>query len=222
MIVRVARAVARSGAAAVVVATDDARVVAAVTAAGHEAALTRTDHPSGSDRVMEVVEALGWADDDVVMNVQGDEPLIPPRVLDQLADVLTVDTALDSATLCEPIEAMADLDDPNVVKVVRDVSGRALYFSRAPIPYDRDHFPAGGALPTGGHWWRHVGVYAYRVRALRRFVGLPTGALERLEKLEQLRLLENGMGMQVVEACEPVPGGVDTPEDLARVRRLLA
>ncbi|MGE0623068.1 MAG: 3-deoxy-manno-octulosonate cytidylyltransferase [Pseudomonadales bacterium] len=222
MIVRVAEAVARSGARELVVATDDARVVEAVGRAGFQAVMTRRDHPSGSDRVMEVVGAAGWPEDDVVLNVQGDEPLIPPAVLDQLAAAMNADTAVASATLCEPIARRADLDNPNVVKVVRAADGRALYFSRSPIPYRRDGLEApSGGLPAEGRWWRHVGVYAYRVRALDRFVRLPPGTLEQLEKLEQLRLLENAMDMLVLEACEPVPGGVDTPEDLARVRALL-
>jgi len=222
MIVRVAQAVARSTARELVVATDDERVREAVARAGFQAMLTRPDHPSGSDRVMEVVTRAGWPPDDLVLNVQGDEPLIPPAVLDQLAAALDQAPALASATLCEPIRRRADLDSPNVVKVVRAADGRALYFSRSPIPHRRDGMgDPSGELPAEGRWWRHVGVYAYRVWALTRFVGLPTGTLEDLEKLEQLRLLENGLDMLVLEACEPVPGGVDTAEDLARVRALI-
>lgn len=219
MIVRVAEAVARSGARELVVATDDERVADAVTRAGFQAMITRADHPSGSDRVMEVVTRSAWADEDVVLNVQGDEPLIPPAVLDQLALAMARASAPASATLCEPIVRREDLFNPNVVKVVRAADGRALYFSRSPIPHRRDGMdaPAGG-LPPEGRWWRHIGVYAYRVWSLARFVGLPPGTLEQLEKLEQLRLLENGMEMLVEEACEPVPGGVDTPADLERVR----
>ncbi len=221
MIVRVAQAVARSGARELIVATDDERVVDIVTRAGFHAMATRADHPSGSDRVMEVVTRAGWPADDVVLNVQGDEPLIPPAVLDQLADSLRGTDDFASATLCEPILSRDALENPNVVKVVRAEGGRALYFSRAAIPHRRDGLAApAGRLPADGRWWRHIGVYAYRVWALRRFVGLPTGALENLEKLEQLRLLENGLDMLVLEACEPVPGGVDTPEDLERVRAL--
>lgn len=221
MIVRVAEAVARSGARELVVGTDDARVAEVVGRAGFRAVMTRPDHPSGSDRVMEVVADAGWPEDEVVLNVQGDEPLIPPAVLDQLAAAMARDQALESATLCEPILRHADLQNPNVVKVVRAADGRALYFSRAAIPFRRDGMDAsGGGLPSAGRWWRHVGVYGYRVGALRRFVSLPTGALEDLEKLEQLRLLENAMTMRVLEACETVPGGVDTPEDLERVRAL--
>lgn len=222
MIVRVADAAARSAAREVVVATDDERIVEIVEAAGHQVCLTRVDHPSGSDRVMEVAVARGWAEDEIVLNVQGDEPLIPPAVLDQLGQALLEDGSIASATLCERISSMADLRDPNVVKVVRSVDKRALYFSRAPIPYGRDLFGMDAqALSDHGAWWRHIGVYAYRVWALAQFVALPLAELERLEKLEQLRLLENGMTMIVEEACQEVPGGVDTEEDLQRVRSLI-
>ena len=221
MIVRVAEAAARSSAREVVVATDDDRIVAAVEAAGFEAQMTRTDHASGSDRVMEVVTARGWDDDEIVLNVQGDEPQIPAAVLEQLAQALDLDSAVASATLCEPVETFEALLDPNLVKVVRASDQRALYFSRAPIPYGRDLFDESrGVLPGQGQWWRHIGVYGYRCWALQRFVNLPVGTLEALEKLEQLRLLENGLEMLVLQACEPVPGGIDTPEDLARVRAL--
>jgi len=222
MIVRVVEAAAGSSASEIIVATDAVEIVAAVEAAGHRALLTRTDHPSGSDRVMEVVAGERWPDDEIVLNVQGDEPLIPPEVLDQLAAALSADGSLASATLCERITEVDELMNPNLVKVVRSTDHRALYFSRAPIPYGRDSFPALPAvLPASGRWWRHIGVYAYRVAALRRFVELPMGELEAQEKLEQLRLLENGMQMRVEEACRPVPGGVDTKQDLDRVRNLL-
>ncbi len=219
MIVRVARRALESGAQEVVVATDDERIVDVVTAAGVDAALTRADHESGSDRVMEVASARGWPEDAVVLNVQGDEPLIPPAVIAQLARNMTADESLASATLCEPVRDRAELFDPNAVKVVRDNQSNALYFSRAPVPYGRDAFLLSETdMPPGGLWWRHIGIYAYRVWALARFVSLPTGLLERAESLEQLRLLENGLKMRVAEAEERVPGGVDTPADLERVR----
>ena len=226
MVVRVAEAAARSKAVEVVVATDDGRIVQAVTAAGHRALRTRTDHPSGSDRVMEVVEQCGWDEEDVIVNLQGDEPLMPPAVLDQLAGALADQPDLASATLCEPLTRRSDLGNPNVVKVVRAANGRALYFSRAPIPFHRDHGhqvegTQGDILPTGRRCWRHIGVYAYRVWALRRFVEIPLGELEKIEKLEQLRLLENGLDLLVEEACVAVPAGVDTGQDLERVRALL-
>jgi 3-deoxy-manno-octulosonate cytidylyltransferase (CMP-KDO synthetase) len=239
MVLHVARRAQASGAAQVVVATDDARVHDAVTTAGCTVELTRADHPSGSDRVMEVADRLGWPEDAVVVNVQGDEPLIPPAVIAQVADLLLDDPSAGVATLCEPIVALADVLDPNVVKVVADRAGRACYFSRAPIPYARDAFPnvaaAGGAgsgaagstaadaaLPEPDGWYRHIGIYAYRVAALRAFVALPVGRLERLEALEQLRLVEQGTPIRVATAVAPVPGGVDTPADLERVRRQLS
>lgn len=221
MIVRVAAQANLSGAANVIVATDDSRVLDAVQAAGMRAAMTREDHESGSDRVMEVAQAEGWDDADVVINVQGDEPLIPPEVIAQVASLLADQSECDLATLCEPILDPLLLFDPNVVKVVRG-AGLGLYFSRAPIPWDRSSFsqqpPPGLA---SANWWRHIGIYAFRVGSLRRFCDLPTGNLEALESLEQLRALENGMSIAVAESCEPVPGGVDTPEDLDRVNETL-
>lgn len=228
MIVRVVRRAMAAGASEVVVAADDERVCAAVGAAGGTALLTRTDHPSGSDRVMEVVERRGWPDDALVVNVQGDEPLIPPQVIDQVANLLRDDTTVGVATLSEPLTDLARVFDPNVVKVVADHAGRALYFSRAPIPYARDAFPAALAatpssvVPEPGGWHRHIGIYAYRVAVLRRFVGMPVGRLEALESLEQLRLLEAGIGIRVAAATAAVPAGVDTATDLQRVRELLA
>jgi 3-deoxy-manno-octulosonate cytidylyltransferase (CMP-KDO synthetase) len=232
MIVRVVEQALESGADEVVVATDDERVADAVRRAGREAAMTRVDHASGSDRVMEVVAARGWADDALVINVQGDEPLLPPVVIGHLAQAMAASSA-PVGTVCERLEDARLLFDPNVVKVVRDAVGRALYFSRAPIPYARDAFAAAGtafpgklvaprSLPGDAAWYRHVGIYAFRVHALRQFVGWPVGALERLESLEQLRLLEHGVELLVVESPETVPGGVDTPADLERVRALLA
>lgn len=225
MIVRVARQARSSGARDVVVATDDAQVRDAVTAHGHDAMLTRPDHQSGSDRVMEVVAARGWADDHIVVNVQGDEPQIPPAVIDQVASLLLAERDCGAATLCESIDDAHLVFDPNVVKVVRDVRSRALYFSRAPLPWRRDDFaqadPTTLRLPNRT-WWRHIGVYGYRVAVLREFCALPPSRLEHIESLEQLRLLENGIAMVVAEARERVPGGVDTPEDLERVRAQLS
>jgi 3-deoxy-manno-octulosonate cytidylyltransferase (CMP-KDO synthetase) len=205
----------------VVVATDDERILDAVSASGFKAVLTRTDHPSGSDRVMEVVRLCGWSEEDIVLNVQGDEPFVPPAVLDQLGEALAAEPEVASATLCEPLSTFEQLLDPNLVKVVRSATGRALYFSRAPVPYGRGMFEdTVGDLPREGAWWRHIGIYGFRCWALERFVRLPMGALEALEKLEQLRFLENDLEMRVIGACEPVPGGIDTPEDLARGRAL--
>jgi 3-deoxy-manno-octulosonate cytidylyltransferase (CMP-KDO synthetase) len=219
----------QSGAGEVVVATDDQRVMEAVTAAGCQARMTRSDHASGSDRVMEIAETCGWPEHTVVVNVQGDEPLIPPPVIEQVASLLADDPDTGVATLCEPITDLAWLFDPNVVKVVSGADGFALYFSRAPVPYARDAFgaaAAGGApagpVPQDHAWYRHIGIYGYRLAALRRFVSLPAGRLEQLEALEQLRLVEHGIGIRVAPAKAPVPGGVDTDADLQRVREALA
>jgi 3-deoxy-manno-octulosonate cytidylyltransferase (CMP-KDO synthetase) len=224
MIVRVARQALSSGAREVVIATDDDRVRSAVRKHGLDAVLTRADHQSGSDRVMEVVAAKGWAPDHIVVNVQGDEPLIPPVVIEQVATLLIDNPNVTVATLCEPIDDVARVFDPNVVKVVRDVDGRALYFSRAPIPWRRDDFAKdrSGLELREKAWWRHIGIYGYRVSGLARFCDLPTGSLERIETLEQLRLLENGIDIIVGDAVAEVPGGVDTQADLDRVRALLA
>lgn len=222
MVVHVARRALQSGAGEVVIATDDERVRSAVAAAGCDVQMTRQDHASGSDRVMEVAQRRGWAGDAVVVNVQGDEPLVPPAVIRQVAALLAATAGAAAATLCEPIERREELFDPNLVKVVTRADGLALYFSRAPIPWARDHFSdAGASLPKGFRWWRHIGIYGYRVATLARFVALPPGDLERIESLEQLRLLQAGLDLVVAPACAEVPGGVDTPADLERVRRLL-
>lgn len=228
MVVRVAERAAGSGADEVVVATDDERVLEAVIAAGHRALLTRADHPSGSDRVMEVADTCGWADDAVVVNVQGDEPLVPAAVVAQVAALVAADPGVGVATLCERMSDLAQVFDPNVVKVVIGEDGLARYFSRAPIPYHREAFrrlpavAAAGRVPEPGVWFRHIGLYAYRIDSLRRFVSLPVGRLERVESLEQLRLLEHGVPLRVAEAVAPVPGGVDTAPDLERVREAYA
>lgn len=218
MVVRVAAQALRSKAKTVVVATDDARVRDVVAGSGALAAMTRADHPSGSDRVMEVVQQQGWGDEEIVVNVQGDEPLIPPAVIDQVAELLQR-SACGVATLCEPITDPADVFDPNIVKAVVTAEGKALYFSRAPVPWARASFP--DPTDLGGGWQRHIGIYAYRVAALREFVGWPPSALEQVEVLEQLRLLDNGREIAIADAVAPVPGGVDTPADVERVRRAL-
>ncbi len=228
MIVHVVERALDSGAAEVVVATDDARVADAVTAAGHQAALTRADHPSGSDRVMEVARQRRWQEEDIVINVQGDEPLIPPALIAQTAGLLAAPEAAPVATLCEPLRSRRQLFDPNVVKVVAGQHGLALYFSRAPIPYARDDFAgrperddADLPLPAPSVWYRHIGIYGFRVSALARFVALPPSPLEQTESLEQLRMLDNGIAIRVAEAVQAAPGGVDTPADLARVREIV-
>lgn len=218
MIAHVAQRAAESDAVEVIVATDDERVLRAAALVGVRAVMTRTDHASGSDRVMEIAEGRGWSDDHIVVNVQGDEPLIPPAVVGQVAGLLQRSPGAGVATLSEPLRDAADVGDENIVKVVAARSGRALYFSRAPVPYARGGVPS-PAIGPDTHWHRHIGIYAYRVAALRRFVALPVGRLEATESLEQLRFLENDIDIAVEEASAPVPGGVDTPVDLARVRR---
>lgn len=224
MVERVRRQCLLSGADEVWVATDDQRIYDVVAAAGGQVLTTRGDHPSGTDRLQEVAQLLGCGDQDILVNVQGDEPLIPPAVIDQVAGNLAAHEGFGIATLCEPIERRADLFNANIVKTVFDVHGRALYFSRAPIAWDRSEFgtPAAADAPLKtGQWWRHIGIYAYRVSLLNRYVDWPPAPLEQLESLEQLRAMYHGVPIHVAPACAEVPGGVDTPEDLARMRALI-
>lgn len=221
MVARVLARCLQSGASRVLVATDDARVAAAVEAAGGEVVMTRPDHASGTDRLQEVAARLALPDDEIIVNVQGDEPLIPPEVIDQVAANLAERPAFGIATLCEPLGHREELFNPNIVKVVSDQSGAALYFSRAPIPWDRDHFAGDGDGLEGDHWRRHIGIYAYRVGFLNDYVTWSQADLERLESLEQLRALYHGVRIHVADACRDVPGGVDTEEDLARMQALL-
>jgi 3-deoxy-manno-octulosonate cytidylyltransferase (CMP-KDO synthetase) len=221
MVVRVARMAASSGAERVIVAADSAEIVAACSAHGVEAHLTRADHATGTDRLSEAVALLGLADDATVVNVQGDEPLMPAAVIRQVADALAERPDCAIATACHPLRDAAEFFSPNVVKVVTDARGRALYFSRAPIPWSRDAFATQrDRLPPGLPARRHVGLYAYRAGFLRRFPRLPPAPLEQHESLEQLRALVHGFGIAVVELDGPLPPGVDTPEDLERVRAL--
>ena len=212
----------RSGAERVIIATDDERIASAAKDFGAEVMLTREDHVSGTDRLQEVVSALDFDDDHIVVNVQGDEPLIPPEVIDQVAQNLAAHTDAAIATLSEPLTTRDDLDNPNIVKVVADEGGRALYFSRAPIPYPRElSREADAVLPDDQHWFRHIGIYAYRCRLLNEFVNWPPAPPELLEQLEQSRAMYHGAGIHVAPSCAPVPGGVDTAEDLEAVRRLV-
>lgn len=213
----------RSSASRVVIATDDERIRVAAAAFGAEVCMTAPTHPSGTDRLQETAALLGLPDEAIVVNVQGDEPLIPPEVIDQVAANLAREADCAMATLCEPVESVEAFLDPNIVKLVRDTRSRALYFSRAPIPWPRDAFAADRSrLPEGFQPLRHIGIYAYRVAFLHRFVRWPVGTLEGRESLEQLRALEHGVGIHADEACAPIPGGVDTPADLARVNAMLA
>lgn len=222
MIQWVYEAASKSAAHNVWIATDDQRVADAAAAFGAPVCMTRADHESGTDRLQEVASQLGLADDAIVVNVQGDEPLLPPEVIDQVARNLAESPWASVATLSEPLHNVTDCFNPNIVKVVSDIHQQALYFSRAPVPWGRDSYSsATPQLPAAELAQRHIGLYAYRVALLHKFVTWPMAALEAFEKLEQLRVLANGHKIHVAPACVPVPGGVDTAEDLERVKRLL-
>lgn len=223
MIVRVAERAGASGAQRVVVATDDARIRQACEAHGVASVMTRADHPTGTDRLAEAAQALGLADDHVVVNVQGDEPLLEPALIRGMATLLQATPAAAMATACHPIHDAIEAFNPNVVKVTLDAQGFALYFSRATIPWARDAFAADRhRLPDGLPLYRHYGLYAYRVAFLRAYPSLPVSPLERFEALEQLRALWHGHRIVVaVTQGTPAPG-VDTPEDLARAREAYA
>lgn len=212
-----------AGAREVLIATDDERIVSAAHSFGAEAVLTARTHASGTDRIAEVARARGWPEGDVVVNVQADEPLIPPGLIGQVAALLQAHPQADIGTLATPITSVEELLDPNAVKVVTDASGRALYFSRAPIPWNRDSAPLGLASQRDcGGARRHVGIYAYRVGSLLRLAQLPRGALETREKLEQLRALEHGMAFYIAEALEAPGPDVNTLADLERVTALMS
>jgi 3-deoxy-manno-octulosonate cytidylyltransferase (CMP-KDO synthetase) len=217
MVVRVAERARASGAARIAVATDHPDILAACAAHGVEAFMTRADHPSGTDRIAEVARALGLGEDEVVVNLQGDEPLIDPALLAACAARINVDVPM--ATCAHPLSEVADVFNPNVVKVVLDKAGRALYFSRATIPWARDAFAATrDALPAGYAPLRHIGLYAYRNAFLQAYPGLEPAPLEQVEALEQLRVLWHGYPIAVHITDSAPEAGVDTPEDLARVR----
>jgi 3-deoxy-manno-octulosonate cytidylyltransferase (CMP-KDO synthetase) len=222
MVVRVAQRARQSGAERVVVAADDARIVSACGAHGVEVLLTRTDHPSGSDRLAEACVQLGLPDDEIVVNVQGDEPLIDPALIDAVAETLASHPDAAMSTAAHAIDSLEDFLNPNVVKTVLDARGNALYFSRAPIPWWRDGFAKNGptALPNSPAPLRHIGIYGYRAAFVRQFPSLPPAPVEATEALEQLRAQWHGHRIAVhVSAHAPGPG-IDTPEDLARVRAL--
>jgi 3-deoxy-manno-octulosonate cytidylyltransferase (CMP-KDO synthetase) len=222
MILHVYRLALRSGAAEVIVATDDERVQAACRAAGAAVDMTSAHHASGTDRIAEVAARRGWNDRDIVINVQGDEPLLPPALVGQVAALLAATPAAAIATLATPIATKGDYLDPNVVKVVARPDGIALYFSRAPVPWDRDGMASGSAGAESHRGARrHLGLYAYRVAALRQLSATPAAELEERERLEQLRALAIGLPIVVADAAEAPGPGVDTPEDLARVEALL-
>lgn len=215
MVVRVYQRICATNASEVVVATDDQRIADACAEAGATVCMTRDDHPTGTDRIAEVCERMKWSGSEIIVNVQGDEPLIPVSSIDQVAANLHQYDDASMATLCTPITDLNDLQDTNVVKVVFDHRGIALYFSRAAIPHDRES--SGGV----GGCYRHIGLYAYRADFLNRFPGLPACEIESLEKLEQLRAIWNGERIHVGVATELPGPGVDTPEQLVQVEALL-
>jgi 3-deoxy-manno-octulosonate cytidylyltransferase (CMP-KDO synthetase) len=221
LVLRVARRAQQAGAQQVVVAVDDARVAAALSGQGVDVCMTRTGHASGSDRLAECALHYGWADDTIVVNLQGDEPFAPASGIRAVAQALAEDAA-PMATLAAPIDNVAELFDPNAVKLVRGADGHALYFSRAPVPWPRDAFAGDRqALPAGIPFLRHIGIYAYRAGFLARFTQLPRTPLEQAESLEQLRVLEHGYPIAVRLTPEPFPPGIDTAEDLARAEHWL-
>lgn len=222
LIAHVVRRARESGASQVVVATDDARVADALIDSGADVRMTRADHASGSDRLAECAQDFRWPDDAIVVNLQGDEPFAPASGIRAVAQALLEDDA-PMATLAAPIDNIGQLFDPHCVKVVCDANGRALYFSRAPLPWAREAFAVDSkTLPLGAPFLRHIGIYAYRAGFLRAFAVLPPTPLERAESLEQLRALENGFRIAVRLAPEPFPSGVDTEDDLAKAQHRLA
>jgi len=222
MIVRVCERAAESGAQAIYVATDDDRIADAVRAAGFQVLMTRAEHASGTDRLAEAVERLALADAAIVVNVQGDEPLIEPALIGDVAATLERNPDASMSTACHPLRDLGDIFNPNVVKVVLDAKGHALYFSRAPIPWARDAYAAQRReWPEGLPCFRHAGIYGYRAGFLRRYAGLEPSPLERFEALEQLRVLWHGHRIAVAVSAREVAPGVDTPQDLDKVRRLL-
>lgn len=216
MIVHVVRRAREAGASEVVVATDDTRIAQALAPLDVAVCMTSVAHMSGTDRLAECALLRGWSEDRIVVNLQGDEPLAPPAAIRAVAATLAA-AGTELATLATPIAGTQELFDPNCVKLVRDAHGNALYFSRAPIPWHRDAFAHDRVTLPPGTWLRHIGMYAYRVAELRRFAAMSPGALEQLESLEQLRVLEAGWKIAVTLTPEPVPAGVDTEEDLRRV-----
>ncbi len=222
MIQHVFESASKSGAERVIVATDDQRIADTVAAFGGACCMTATVHPSGTDRLQEVTSTLQLPKDHIVVNVQGDEPMIPFEVINQVAENLRM-AKTRIATLCEVIDNLDDLFDPNIVKVVMDKSGKALYFSRAPIPWSRDTFASSEkVIPRAGKWYRHLGLYAYRVNVLDEFVKWDPSPLENIERLEQLRAMWYGVDIDVQIASISIPPGIDTEGDLKRVRDMFA
>ncbi|MFZ6697153.1 3-deoxy-manno-octulosonate cytidylyltransferase [Stenotrophomonas acidaminiphila] len=221
MVVHVARRALAAGAREVWVATDDRRIADALDGLdGICVAMTRDDHASGTDRLAECARHAGWDEQAIVVNLQGDEPFAPAAGIRAVAATLAASGA-PMATLATPVEDAATLFDPNVVKLVRNAQGDALYFSRAPIPWHRDAFARSTAQLPQAQWLRHIGIYGYRAGFLQKFAAMAPGTLEQIESLEQLRVLEAGFRIAVALSPEPFPPGIDTPEDLARAAALL-
>lgn len=218
LVVHVAERAKHSGASEIIIATDHADIASAVQQHGHIAELTRVDHASGTDRIAEVSARRGWEDDAIIVNVQGDEPLVEPALIRAVAERLAAHEDAAIATACAPIANAEEFANPNIVKVVMDNAGYALYFSRAMIPYPRD---TNGTLTAQMPAFRHIGIYAYRARFLKRYASLTPAPLEETEKLEQLRALWHGHKITVAITPHAPHAGVDTPEDLARVRAII-
>jgi 3-deoxy-manno-octulosonate cytidylyltransferase (CMP-KDO synthetase) len=220
MVIRVAEQAAQSGAQQIIIATDHQPIVAAALEHGFQACMTRADHTSGTDRIAEVAAQQGWPDDTIVVNVQGDEPLIPPQLIRAVAQHLHNHPECAIATACHAIHDEASMRNPNIVKVVLDKFNNALYFSRAPVPWPRDAYAQGQPLPQNINALRHVGIYAYRASFLRDFGKLTPTPLEQIESLEQLRALYYGYKIGVTKTDQAPPSGVDTEQDLQVARRL--
>ena len=207
----------RASAASIVIATDDARIFDAASGFGATVVMTSAEHESGSDRIAECADLMGWKDDQLIVNLQGDEPLMPPACLDQVGELLIGDPNSDVASLYWPVHSVDEANNPNAVKVVTEQNDRALYFSRAAIPFVRSG--SGQSFDAEAVYWkRHIGLYAYRAGVLRMFAAMKPTPLEMAERLEQLRFLEAGRRIVMAQACQAIPGGVDTPDDLERVR----
>lgn len=217
MVLQVARRALAAGAREVWVATDDARIADALDGSGVQVAMTSPEHASGTDRLAECARIAGWEDEAIVVNLQGDEPFAPADGIACVAQTVA-DSGAGIATLATPIDKAEVLLDPNAVKVVRAAGGDALYFSRAPVPWPRDAFARDRSVLPEGQWLRHIGIYGYRVAALRAFAAMVPGRLERIEALEQLRALEAGWRIAVALAPSLFPPGVDTEDDLARAQ----
>lgn len=213
----------RSGAARIIIATESQEVKAVCEEFGAEVCLTAEHHQSGTERIAEVIELSGLQDDEIIVNVQGDEPMLPPELIHQVAEGLEGHPHIQMATLCEPINDVETVFDPHAVKVSRDVNDCAINFSRAPLPWSRDTFLKNSqTLPENWAYKRHIGLYAYRAGFVKQYVAWPACDLEHVEKLEQLRVLWHGEKILVLDALCDAGVGVDTPEDLARVRQLLS